>query len=47
MFDLIKMSVVVNGFEKMKTEYESCPDFGEVYALLIDGMTREINGCIT
>ena len=44
MFDLIKMSVVVNGFEKMKTEYELCPDFGKVYALLTDETTREING---
>ena len=45
-FVLIKISTVVNGFEKMKIEYKSCPDFGEVYALLTNGTTHEIDGYI-
>jgi len=45
-FVLTKMSTIVNGFEKMKIEYESCSDFGEVYALLIDGTTHEIDSYI-
>ena len=27
MFNLTKMSTVINDFERLKTEYESCPDF--------------------
>ena len=41
-----KMSMVVNGFEKMKTDSESCLAIGEIYALLTDGTTREIYGYI-
>ena len=36
-FILTKMSTTVNGFEKLKTEYESCPDFHKIYAELKDG----------
>ena len=31
-------------FEKIKTEYESCPDFQEIFTLLNSGTTREIDG---
>jgi len=40
------MSTVTTGFEKLKTEYESCPDFHDIYIKLKDGMTHEINGFI-
>jgi len=43
-FILTKMSMVVNGFQKIKTEYESCPNFCDIYAILIDGSTREVDG---
>ena len=43
-FILTKMSTVVNGFEKIKAEYESCPDFCDIYAILIDGSTQEVDG---
>ncbi|XP_020257552.1 uncharacterized protein LOC109834065 [Asparagus officinalis] len=43
---LTKLSTVVVGFEKLKMDYESCPDFSEMYAMLIDGTTREIVGYI-
>lgn len=26
------MSVKVTGFEKLREDYETCPDFGEMYA---------------
>ena len=42
-FILTKMSTVVNGFEKIKAEYESCPDFCDIYAILIDGSTQEVD----
>ena len=45
-FVLAKMSTTVNGFEKMNIECESCPDFGEVYASLTDGTTRETDSYI-
>jgi len=40
------MSTAVNGFEKWKTEYKSCPDFHEIYAELKDGTTREVDGFV-
>ena len=40
------MSTAVNGFEKLKTEYESCLDFHEIYAELKDGTTREVDGFV-
>jgi hypothetical protein len=43
---LSKMNAEVIGFDKIKTEYESCPDFHEVYNLLSNGETREIDGFI-
>ena len=45
-FILTKMSTAVNGFEKLKTEYESCPDFREIYKELKDGVTREVDGFV-
>ena len=35
------MSVETTGFERIQEEYESCPDFGEIYTLLRDGLARE------
>ena len=43
-FILTKMSTVVNDFEKIKAEYESCPDFCDIYAILIDESTQEVDG---
>jgi len=38
------MSTVGNNFEKIKTKYESCPDFCDIYAIMTDGLTREVDG---
>ena len=38
---LIAISNEVTGFERIKNDYESCPDFGEVYRVLIDGLVHE------
>ena len=38
---LVAMSVKTAGFERIREEYESCPDFGEIYTLLRDGLARE------
>jgi len=38
------MSTVVNGFEKIKAEYKLCPNFYDIYAILIDGSTQEVDG---
>ena len=43
-FILTKMSTVVNGFEKIKAEYKLCPNFYDIYAILIDGSTQEVDG---
>ena len=43
-FILIKMSTVINDFEKINAEYEMCPDFCDIYAILIDGSTHEVDG---
>ena len=40
---LIAMSAKVTGFERLREEYESCPDFGEIYTML-RGPTREMDG---
>ena len=32
------MSVKVTGFERLKDDYESCPDFGELYTSLINAL---------
>ena len=38
---LVAMSVETIGFERIREEYATCPDFGEIYTLLRDGLTRE------
>ena len=43
---LTKMSTVVNGFKRLKTEYESYFNFHEIYAELKDGTTREVDGFV-
>jgi len=43
-FILTKMSTVVNSFEKIKAEYESCPSFCDIYAILTNGSTQEVDG---
>jgi len=43
-FVLTKMSMVVNDFEKLRTEYEPCSNFVDIYAILKDGATREVDG---
>jgi len=34
------------GFERIKEEYESCPDFGEIVYVLKEGVTPKIDGFI-
>jgi len=36
------MLTIVNGFERLRTEYESCRDFHEIYAELKDGIARKL-----
>ena len=43
---MTKISTAVNGFERLNTEYESCPDFHEIYAELQDGTKREVDGFV-
>jgi hypothetical protein len=38
------MSVEVTRFERLKEEYESCSEFGEIYLALKDENHRVING---
>ena len=40
---LVAVSHEVTGFERIKNDYESCPDFGEVFKVLKDGLVREQN----
>ena len=40
---LVAVSNEVTRFERIKNDYESCPDFGEVYKSLADGLVRERN----
>ena len=40
---LVAMSVKTTGFKQIREEYESCPDFEEIYTLLRDGLARERN----
>ena len=35
------MSNEVVDFERIRYDYESCPDFGEIYSLLKEGFVRE------
>ena len=37
------MSAEVVGFERVKEEYEACPDFGEIVYVLKEGATLEID----
>jgi len=39
---LTVLSNLVVGFEKLKVEYKSCPDFQEIFTLLKSGATCEI-----
>ena len=38
---LVAVSTEVLGFDRLKDDYETCPDFGEVYIGLRDGLFRE------
>lgn len=44
-FILNKMTVIVD-FERLKEDYESCPNFCEIYDQLKDGTIREVDGYI-
>ena len=37
------MSTEVVGFEKIKDTYELCPDFGNIFAVLKDSLTHEVD----
>ena len=39
------MSTIVSDFERLIADYESCPDFYEIYAELKNG-TREVDGFV-
>jgi len=41
---LSMISVEINGFERLKEEYESCPEFEEIYMTLKDENNRVVNG---
>ena len=41
---LKQLSVEVVGFEKIKYEYEPCPDFREIVYVLKEWVTLEIDG---
>ena len=38
------MSTEVVDFKKIKDTYESCPNFGNIYTVLKDSLTHEIDG---
>lgn len=38
------MSVTVTGFERMKDEYSTCPDFGALYTSMVEGITQNHTG---
>jgi len=40
---LITMSAEVIGFERLREEYHSCPDFEKIYVTLRDGSVREMD----
>jgi len=40
---LVTMSAEVIGFERLRKEYDSCPDFGKIYVTLRDGSIREMD----
>ena len=39
---LVTMSTEVIGFERLREEYDSCPDFEKIYVTLRDGPVREM-----
>ena len=41
---LITMSAEVSGFERLREEYDSCPDFEKIYVTLWDSSVREMDG---
>jgi len=41
---LVATSVEVTGFERLREEYESCPDFGKIYVTLGYDSVREMDG---
>jgi len=41
---LKELSVEVVCFERIKEEYESCPDFRKIVYMLKEGVTPEIDG---
>ena len=38
------MSTEMVGFKKIKDTYESCLDFGNIYTVLKDSLTHEVDG---
>jgi len=40
---LVVISAKVIGFERLREEYELCPDFREIYVTLRDGSVREMD----
>ena len=40
------MSTVVSDFERLIDDYESCPDFQEIYAELKNETTQEVDGFV-
>lgn len=43
---LSMMKVQITGFERLKEGYGSCPNFGDIYQVLQDGQTLEVDGFI-
>jgi len=41
--ELVAISGEMKGFERLKNDYESCPDFGKIYIMLRDRLTREMD----
>ena len=41
---LKQLNTEVVGFKRIKEEYASCPDFGEIFGALKEGVTPEIDG---
>jgi len=41
---LVAMSAKVIGFERLREEYESCPNFRKIYVTLREGSVREMDG---
>ena len=40
---LVVMSAKVIGFERLREEYDSCPNFGKIYVTLRDSSVRELD----